>query len=387
MRETLLGDREDARVRGFMALGYGLCGERALLEAVLLGDAKARGSNADLAEVRAAAAFALGRLGDAHALGPLTHAAGDADESRHVRGFAAAALGGLTVPLAAPDVLKFLRDADTADEVRYGAAIAVGGVIGPDDRGALDLLGRIAQRDKNGGVRALLFMSLGRVGGDHAAVPIVAEMTTTKEQTIRGFTYVALGMANPEDAGPRLLREFTRRKNSEERAACALGMGLCGFKEGADLVRAELERDNPAYVGHAMIALGMLDDRAALEFVRTRVAGETNPTLLREAATSLALLEGPAAVRPALDRYAAVKSIALKGALAHVLGEVGDARVLAPFLAVVRDSTLSEAERAGALAALVRIAEPDAVSRFALYAVDLNTYVSCAAVAAAAAIY
>ena len=75
------------------------------------------------------------------------------------------------------------------------------------------------------------------------------------------------------------------------------------------------------------------------------------------------------------------KSTLSRGAVAAALGIVGTERVVEPLLAVYRNRKLKDEERAVALAALGRIADPAPIALLRRLSEDLNPYVSCEAIA------
>ena len=112
------------------------------------------------ARVREAAAKALGQIGDAAAVPGLLAALGDAEAN--VREAAAAALGQIGAP-AVPRLLAALRDAE--EDVRRAAAAALGQIGAPAVPGLLAAL-----RDAEEDVRRMAAAALGEIG-DAAAVP------------------------------------------------------------------------------------------------------------------------------------------------------------------------------------------------------------------------
>jgi HEAT repeat protein len=373
---TIVGNgKETRRVRGFAVLGLGLLGELEFLQQLLLAKTKVAGSNTAVEDLRACAAFALGVSGAPSVAGPLARVALDRHAPDEVRGFAAAALARAKSPLVAPEALGLIRNLDGLAAARCGAAIAVGHLVGPTEQGVIDFLGKRAQRDKHGGLRALLFISLGQIGGERATRHILEEMVNTREQTMRGFTALALGISGGKEAGAALLVELGRRKNPSERAACALGLGLAGYRESASILREQVKRRHPGFMGYGMVALGLLDDRQAIPVVEELLARHRDAPTLRQGATALALLRRSAAVPALLELLGEIKAAPGRAAVAYVLGEVGTLAAVEPLLGIYRDEKRAGWERAAALSALGRIADPDPISLPAQLAFGLNPYV------------
>ncbi|MHC4136283.1 MAG: HEAT repeat domain-containing protein [Planctomycetota bacterium] len=375
LRALVGNEQETRRIRGFAVLGLGLLKDLEFLQQLVLLKTKVAGSNTAVDDLRACAAFALGISGAPAVAGPLAGVALDRQAPDPVRGFAAAALARAGTPLVAPEALGMIRNLDGLAQARCGAAIAVGHLVGPAEQGVIDFLGKRAQRDKHGGLRALLFISLGVIGGERATRHILEEMVNTREQTMRGFTALGLGISGATEAGEALLKELGRRKNASERAACALGLGLAGYKESASILREQLKRRHPGFMGYGMVALGLLDDRQAIPLVEDILSRHQDAPTLRQGSIALALLRRSAAVPALLELLQEVKAAPGRASVAYVLGEVGTLAAVQPLLAIYREGRRAGGERAAALSALGRIADPEPISLPARLAYGLNPYV------------
>jgi len=379
-RERVLDGDEDRNLRGVAVLALGLLEDAEFLSDLLDRGSKIRGSATTIRDVRSCAALALGSLGRPDALGPLVAVAVDRLDEDQVRGYAAAALGRLRTPLGAPEVVRLLKEDDACQVARCGAAIAAGTLIEASQEGLVDLLGRKTARDRNGAVRALLALSLGRIGGERAATHLVAAMDRADSE-LRGFYYLALGLSGHPDAGPILLETFGKLKNFSHRSACALGLGLAGYAEAAPVLRAELKRRHPGFVPHGMLALALLDDRASIPLVQEILRDDKTPAVRREGAIALALLRRTAAVPDLVDLFLNTKSQFARGSIVSALGIVGTDKAVDPLLEIYRDRSRQGEERALALAALGRIGDDARIPLLSTYAFDLNFYATCGAVA------
>ena len=221
-------------------------------------------------------------------------------------------------------------------------------------------------------------ISLGRIGGDRAARHIVAAHRTYNKN--RGFLYLALGMSGSDGAGDVLKSMFQKIKNPSERGACAIGLALAGEKSAVEMLRKRVAKGNPGFVGHGMVALGLLDDRKAIPVVQEILKKSKDPLVRREGAIALALLRRAAAIPELIQLMKRSKSLFTRGAIAAALGLIGDHRAVDPLIEIYRDKKLQGEERAIALAALGRIGDPDDIPLLAEFAVDLNPYVPSDAV-------
>ncbi len=369
------------RTRGLAVLALGFVRDTEFLAAVLRRprSVKVKGTPAALDELRACAAVALGHAGSPAAAGPLIETCWDKQAPRGARGFAAVALGRAGGPIAVPDILRMVRNEDTLSQARYGAAIAAGLLVSPGDHAAMEILGRKAERDKDGGVRALLFMSLGRIGGPRATKYLLRELDTN-EQTIRGFLLLALGMCDEQDAVDQLKYQLLRIKHPGDRGACALALGLAGRMESAPSLRKLVAQGRDGEREWGLLALGLLGDTSAAPLARDVLHETNNPRVLRQAAVSFALLRGAAAVPDLLVRMKKSKSTHFRVTLARVLGLVGTRRAVDTLIAMYRDPKSSGVDRALAIGALGGIGSSDAYSPLSEFAFDFNPYAASDAV-------
>ncbi len=368
-------DREDRRDRGFAVLAAGFLRDVEFLHQILeKGEQTLNGSNTAVDELVACAALGLGLGGEPEQAAVLAVLAVDERRPKQARGYAGGSIGRLGNPTALPELLSLIRDGDAEDLARVGAAIGSGALVVRDDTAIIDLLGSKAQRDKNGGVRTLLAMSLGRIGGDRAGMHLVNGLRSCEEAE-RGFFLLALGISGADGAGDVLMEQFGRLKNNNDRAACALALGLAGHRAAAQTLRDQLGRGNPMFVGHGMVALGLLDDEQSIPLVQQILATDRNAVIQREGALALALLRRAAAIPDLLRGLEKASSTHARGAAAQALGLVGNESAVEPLLAIYRDRKRQGEERAIALAALGRIGDPERIPLLATLSFDLNPYV------------
>jgi HEAT repeat protein len=278
-----------------------------------------------------------------------------------------------------PDVLRLLRDDDQLDKARQGAAISCGALVRRSEEGVIDLVARKGARDKDIGVRQLLLIALGQIGGERAATHLAGTLATG-DHRVRAYTMLALGLTGSESAGSLLAAEFVDLKNSSDRAACAIGIALAGHRAAAPALRQEAERGHPAFLGHALLALALLGDREALPLVRRTLDRNNDPAIRSEACVALALLQGASAVPELLQLLDDTKSDLGRASIAGAIGLVGTEAAVEPLLDIYRDKKRQPEERALAIAALGRIADGDPYPVLDRYAFDLHPYASAEAI-------
>jgi HEAT repeat protein len=383
LRDIALDSKQERRLRGFAILGLGFLNDSPFLLNAVGGKGKRlRGTRPTVEDLQACAALAAGFTDAPAAVPLLSSVAVNKHAPDGVRGFAGSALGRIGNPLALSEMLSLIRDREAKNVARYGAAIAVGGLVKPEEKGIIDFLGKKAQRDRDAALRSLLVMSLGRIGGENAAAHLVGGMRSC-DQEMRGFYYIALGISNSDDAGPILLETLGRLKNSKDRAACALGLALCGHKAAAPDLRDLVADGHPAFVPHGMVALGILDDAKAIPIVQKLLKAERDPMIRREGAIALALLRRTAAIPELVTLLQACKTRLSRASVAWALGFIGTDRAIEPLLAIYRDKRRPGEERAIALAALGKIGDLSDIPLLAEFAFDLNPYVASQAVSEA----
>ncbi|MHC4959378.1 MAG: HEAT repeat domain-containing protein [Planctomycetota bacterium] len=376
LRDIARSEKPPRRIRGLALLGLGFLGDTGFLEPFVNGKQVVRGPKTTVDDLRGCATLALGFCGKQGAVTALLEAARAKEAPESVVGYAGSAIARLRNPIALPDMLELIDDGKAVPEARYGAAIAVGRLVRRVDTAAIDVIGKKAQRDKDRGLRALLILSLGRIGGDRAVTYIVGGMGKA-EFELRPFYFLALGMSGHEDAGTFLVDAYKTLKRPQQRAACALGLGIAGHKGAAEMIRKELKEHHPGFVRHGMIALGLLHDKAAAPLVLDAMEEIREPMVRREGAVALALIEQSAAIPELLAMMKKGKSTLSRGAVGAAIGLVGTERCVDPLLAAYKAKHLKDEERALALASLGRICDPLAIPILLQFSEDLNPYVIC----------
>jgi len=170
------------------------------------------------ANVRACAAWGLGRIKDKRAVEPLADAL--TDESAHVREFAAEALGRLGDKRAVDALIKILKNEGEKEHVRSFAAEALGEL--GDERAVEPLIE--ALREGEGSLNALRYATeaLSKIG--KSAVEPLLKALKDKNRYIRGYAAWALGRIKDKRAVEPLIKALKDRSECVRRnAAYALG--------------------------------------------------------------------------------------------------------------------------------------------------------------------
>ncbi len=379
LAEVALDQNERARMRGFAVLGLGYLKEATFLSDVLTGKKKVIGSSRTREQVRACAATALGLSGNP-AMTPLLVAhARSRSTPRAMAGLAASALGPLGDPIAIGDVLSMLRTERVRDAARVGAATALGSLVQPSQQTTIELVGKLLDKERHPGVKSMLAISLGRIGGEHSERILIGQLKRVGQQ-LRAFVYLGLGISGSETAGAALHREFLRVKNGGDRSACALALGLADYRAAIPDLRRELKERHAMFAPYGMLALGLLNDLKTIPIIEKTLDKSRDPVTREKAAIGLALLRRSAAIDALIKVLAGSNSLYERAAVVRALGLIGSVKAVAPLRAIVHDKRRSGIERALALAGLGRIGDPEAVPVLTQLTFDFNPYVTVEAI-------
>ena len=332
---------EDGGDRAAAARALGTIGERAAAEplAAALEDKNPA--------VRLAAAQALGAIGDARAVEPLILAHGDTD--RAVRRAAAAALAQIgpaaVDPLAA--ALKGLRMPDR----RADAARALGAI--GDVRVAVETL-TAALRDGAANVRQAAAEALGAIGDACAVEPLVAVFATYGDQpNVCGAAAEALGEIGPPAVDA--LIALVEDREAKGRRFAARALGTIGDVRAVEILVVALRDEDQGVRVDAAIALGRMGDARAVEPLIAALEDEASIVRL-EATLALGTIGDARAVGPLAT------ALGKEGASANSIGDAlaaMGAPAVESLIAALRDERHDR--RAASASALGKIGDPRAV--------------------------
>ena len=305
--------------------------ERAFLEREVL-PAVTRALEDTEAEVRSAAAVALGKMGFPRSFLPLQAAL--RDEHPDVRDGAVLALGMVGDPFALDPLRAILFDPAREERTRGFAALALG-LAGGEDAAALlaSFLSPASDAARVGGLRktddllCCAVIALARTGAPSAAAVLRRELSADGRPSfpVRCSAAAALGRIGDRESIPILLHAL-EHEDARMRQSAAVALGMLG-KPGDGAVVAALARagrgdPDAGARGCALQALGRIGGPAAVQVLRP-VFREGRSTDRAQAALALGAA-GDVGAGPALHRVFRESGGAwIRGALALALGMSG----------------------------------------------------------------
>ena len=344
-----------APVRAAAAQALGSLGDPAALSEL----AEAAAGDDDPA-VRAAAVEALAELDDPAALAHLAEAiAGDADPA--VRAAAAGALADLDDPAALSEIAEAMAS-DSSASVRAAAAGALGSA---GDPAALSTLAEATAADNDPMVRAAAVGALADLD-DSAALPPLAEAASgDSDPAVRAAAVEALAALDDPEALATLSEALDSDEAAPVRAAAAEALGSLGDPESVSQLAKAVTGDNDPRVRAACArALAKLDDPAAIPQLAEALDSDDSAPVRAAAAKALGSLEDPVALPQLTEALDSDESAPVRAAAADALGSLGDPAAL-PQLAETLDSDDSASVRAAACRGLGSIGDPQALSPLA----------------------
>lgn len=268
--------------------------------------------------------------------------------------------------------------------VRHGALLALGRIadddLDPEDRAArAALAGATEGGDRLG--RNLALLGLARAAARKGTGPVgevpaevrarLLRHLSRGSTTERPWAALALGLLEhgnaatgqpPAEDARRALHDAFGGASPMEQGALAIALGLVRHEPAeGDLIQHTTTGDENVR-GYAATALGLMECARAAPTLADVVARSTyQPGVLREAAIALALLGDKSAVPLLVQRLDAAERMFEQVSLTSALGFIGDARSVAPLVAILRNESRSDTTRAFAAVALGMICDKESL--------------------------
>lgn len=284
--------------------------------------------------------------------------------------------------------------------LRASSIMAVGSLgsssTKPIDQEIISALKRTVANSRLLEVRTLALVALGQVGARRNSAGVVdAEVVadvrefllkqfTDGRSTDRGWAALGLslleGLAIQADLQPSA-KVAEEVRNALKQAttpglvgAYAVSLGVMQDHEAAEVILEKLDKlSDDRSRGYLCVGLGLMNAREGIEPMRKILKDSRyRPLLMREAAISLGLLGDKNVVTDLVEELQRSNSLSAQSSIAAALGSIGDARSVAPLLAMLEDPDLNVRARAFAAVALGIVADKEPLPWNSKIAVGAN---------------
>ncbi|MHC5040485.1 MAG: HEAT repeat domain-containing protein [Planctomycetota bacterium] len=199
-----------------------------------------------------------------------------------------------------------LNHPQTKTQVKRAIAMALG-TLGREDT-SIAALRRAYRADRDKGVKGFALLSLAQMKKGEVNKRVVRDflqraMAREKDAVVKGFAALALGLTGDEACGKDLLELFNGNDRPDVRAAAAIGLGILKYKPALPVLGHEVEkpRDGGDARGCACVALGMIGENIASDYLKAVLRDVNVPYLKWASATGLAILNDRSAIPMILD--------------------------------------------------------------------------------------
>lgn len=273
------------------------------------------------ADVRRAAAYALGWIQDKRAVEPLLARLNDADAD--MRRAAAYTLGQIHDERAVDSLLLCMGDADA--KVQQVAVDALGQI--GSERAVEPLLARLYDNEED--MRKVVVGALGQIKDERAVVPLLASLDDV-EARVRSNAASALGHIKDERAVESLL-SCLDDEDAWVWSAAARALGEIMDNRAVEPLIARLDNADAGHRRAIANALGQIKDKRALEPLLTYL-DDAIIWVRREVAAALGQIKDERAVEPLLAHIDEA-DVDMREVVIKSLGQIRDIRAVEPLLA------------------------------------------------------
>ena len=274
------------------------------------------------------------------------------DANAEVRLAAAQALGELDDPRAIEALSQALRT-DADPRVRETAAWALGEIESPT---AVPALIAALRAEKVATVRDRIVRALGEIE-DARAVDAIGDALRDESVAVRRTAIWALGEIESADAVPALM-PFLKDDDVEVRKQAAWALGEIESPNAVDALSAAI-RDADVNVREMVVwALGEIESGRAAPALAAAMKDE-QPVVRRKAAWALGEIDDLRSAPPALIEALRDSDREVRETAAHAVGELGDVAAVPGLIVLARDPDLKL--RRTAVWALAEIGGPEAI--------------------------
>jgi HEAT repeat protein len=314
-------------------------------------------------------------------------------------------VGTAKTPGLAPLFLELVTKRKKPENEIVQSCVLALGALGDNDADVVDTAIRKALSEDaidtvDQQVRNFALMSLAQAGArdgagaDTAAgIEMASESLLTRlgrggSSTLRPWAGLALGVLSHgvqssgrldveqpmQNVRSSLRTSLKDEKNPDRIGAYALALGMIGDEPSLDELLdklTSLQQDEAR--GYVAVALGLLDDRAAIEPIQNIVRdSKYRPELLRQAAIALGLLGDQELVPDLIQMLREAKSLSTQAAISSALGYIGDSRSIDSLVEMLQNQDLTGGARGFAAAALGIVADKEPLPWNAKIGENLN---------------
>ena len=227
-------------------------------------------------------------------------------------------------------------------------------------------------KDAEGGIELASKALLAQLAGGKSGMPSWAGLAC-------GVLGHGLAASNPESTKIPALQLALRSALAEQRSgerigALAVAAGIQKDLEGHGLLLQILKSSKDEETqGYVALGLGLMGAReAVLEIHEVLAQSKYRPALLKQAAIALGLLGDKNAVDFLTAQLASAQGLATQAALSSALGFIGDTRSVDPLVAMLQNAALTPKARGFAAAALGMVADEAELPWNSAIGLDLN---------------
>ena len=237
--------------------------------------------------------------------------------------------------------------------------------------------------------RYFALMALGQMGGVTPREILMEALRKGSKALERPWAAISLGVLafremERADVGAQvdtlLGQELVKQldnKNPGTRAAMAIALGLCKYKDAGPTIQQLLETDKnrDELAGYMCIALALMKQTEAVQQIQDIVSTSTRrPIRLRQAAIALGKLGDKSAAQILMKMLTddSEPDLAKMSAIASALGFIGDQRTIDPLVKMLFDTNLPPLSRAFSAVALGGVADKELLPWNSKIAVNMN---------------
>jgi HEAT repeat protein len=206
---------------------------------------------------------------------------------------------------------KKLVTKETPTQVRRAVALALANVGRKES--SIRALQQAYQSDRDKGVKGFSLLGLAQLAAklpagdaDKLAAIEFLRRAVNKENdvVVKGFAVLAVGLTRDETSGEFLSEIFNSNEDPDVRAAAALGLGMVKYTKAIGYLAQEITkpRDGGDARGFSCVALGLIGDVAAADYLMAVLKDVNVPYLTWSAASGLAILGHKPAIPEVLKR-------------------------------------------------------------------------------------